>query len=169
MRLRFKSGLFQPTAFSRPGQASCTRLLVGAGPRRRLPGCRFAPAESRGAPLKTHTNYPRSFAATIKRLENRPSPSSSAVTGPIHFLFVDTLRLVSYQCGHCAWLSWGRAFYFPLAKLPSFFFLTVKAWWKKKKRFQQNGHRIAVWLGPAWLFASGAPVDSVRQGLNCVG
>lgn len=134
MRLRFKSGLFQPTAFSRPGQASCTRLHAGAGPRRRLPGCRFAPAELRGAPLKTHTNYPRSFAATIKRLENRPSPSSSAVTGPIHFLFVDTLRLVSYQCGHCAWLSWGRAFYFPLAKLPSFFFLTVKAWWKNLKK-----------------------------------
>lgn len=134
MRLRFKSGLFQPTAFSRPGQASCTRLHAGAGPRCTLPGCRFAPAESRGAPLKTHTNYPRSFAATIKRLENRPSPSSSAVTGPIHFLFVDTLRLVSYQCGHCAWLSWGRAFYFPLAKLPSFFFLTVKAWWGKKKK-----------------------------------
>lgn len=135
-RLRFKSGLFHFTAFSRLGQASCTRLRANAGLRRTLPGCHFAPAVWRGAHLKTHTNYPCSFAATIKRLESRPFPNSSFMTGPIHLLFVDTAWLVFYQCSHCAWLSWGRVFYFPLAKLPSFFFLTVKARWKKKKGFQ---------------------------------
>lgn len=134
VRLRFKSGLFQSTAFSRLGQVSCTRLHANAGLHGTLPWCHFAPAVLRGARLKMHTNYPCSFAATIKCLESRPFPNSSFMTGPIHFLFVDTVWLVFYQCSHCAWLSWGRVFYFPLAKFPSFFFLTVKAWWGEKKK-----------------------------------
>lgn len=82
-----------------------------------------------------HMNYPCFFAATIKRLETRPFPNSSFMTGPIYFQFIDIVCCFLPVQPLCPALL-GLGVLCSFGKDSSILFLAARAWQQQQ---QQKG------------------------------